>query len=134
MVGDKVSNLIIKLKNASKAKLATVSFPYTKFSQSILETLKKDGFVKDFSVKSKKGLKAFGTLEIEVAYEEDGSPKIQDVKRVSKLSKRVYVKAGDVKPLRSGYGLTVFSTPKGVMSDKEAKAEHVGGEELFRIW
>lgn len=134
MVVDKVSNLIIKLKNAGKARLSTVSFPYTKFSESILETLKKDGFVKDFTVKSKKAGKTFGHFEIEIAYEEDGAPKIQDVKRVSKLSKRVYVKATDVKPLRSGFGLTVFSTPKGVMSDKDAKAEHVGGEELFRIW
>lgn len=133
MVVDKVSNLINALKVAGKAKLKTVVFPYSKFAESIVKTLKKEGFVTDFSVSSVEG-KKMKNLEIHIGYEENGTPRISDAKRVSKLSRRSYKKAQDIKPFKNGYGLTVFSTPKGVLSDKDARKEKVGGEELFKVW
>ena len=130
MVGDRVSNLIIRLKNASLSDHKIVSFPYSKLNHSILEVLKKEKFITDFE-KEGKGLGK--KLIITLAYN-NKVPVISDLKRVSKQSRRVYLGYRDIKPVKSGYGISVISTPEGVMSDKEAKKKKLGGEELFKIW
>ncbi len=131
MVSDKVSNLIIKIKNAGKASQQTITFPYSKFVESILVVLEKEGYVKSFSKKGKKIGKSF---DIEIAYEEDGSPKVSDAKRVSKLSHRIYRGSDSMRSVKSGYGIQIVSTPKGVLSSVEARKEKVGGEVLFELW
>lgn len=118
------------LKNAGRAGLPTVSLPYSKLKNAIAECLKKEGYILDFSKKTKKG---FPVLEIELVYK-DSNPKISNVERISKLSRRVYFGAKDIKPVRNGFGLVVLSTPKGILSGKEARKEMVGGEALFKIW
>ena len=118
------------MKNASLAEKETVSFPYSKMKDAILECLKKEGYIKQFSKKIKKG---FPVLEAELLYA-DKKPKITEVERISKQSKRVYFKMKDIYPIRNGFGLLVLSTPKGILSGKEAKKEQVGGEALFKIW
>jgi small subunit ribosomal protein S8 len=128
---DSISNMIIKIKNASARGLTTVSFPLSKMTLSIAELLQKEGYLKDVT---KKGKKIQKTIEATLVYDEKKQPKVNDVKRVSKLSKRVYAGVADIKSVRSGYGLLVLTTPKGVMTDKQAKAEKVGGEVLFKIW
>lgn len=130
MVVDKVSNLIVDLKNASLEKKETVDIPYTKFSNAILELLEKEGYVESIEKKGK-GIKK--RLVVSLKYDND-VPKINDVRRVSKFSRRVYAGAKDVRPFKNGYGLRVLSTPKGVVSDKMARMEKVGGEVLFEIW
>lgn len=130
MVGDKVSNLIIGLKNAYNAKHMVFETPFTKLNASILEVLRKEGFVTDFEEKGKDIEK---TLVVSLKYE-NGKPAISDVSRTSKQSKRVYIGYKDIKPVKNGYGISVISTPKGVMSDKQAKDQKLGGEELFKIW
>ena len=131
MVVDPISNLINKLKNASLAGNATICVPHSKLIESIVVLLKTEGFVKDFA---KKGKKVVKTLDIELAYEEDGAPKITDVARVSKFSKRVYAGAKEIKPVRNGFGIQVITSPKGIISDKAARKENIGGEVLFKIW
>lgn len=131
MVNDSVSNLIIKIKNAGIAKQSVITFPYSKFVESILNILQKEGYIKSFV---KKGKKVIKSVDIELAYEENGTPKIQEAERISKLSKRIYKGADEIRPIRSGYGLLVLSTSKGVMSGYEAKKQKVGGEVLFRMW
>jgi small subunit ribosomal protein S8 len=128
---DSISNMIIKIKNASTRGLSTVSFPASKMTFAIAELLQKEGYLKDVA---KKGKKVAKTIEASLVYGENKQPKVTDVKRVSKLSKRVYAGVSDIKAVRSGYGLLVLTTPKGVMTDKQAKAEKVGGEVLFKIW
>jgi len=130
MVVDPVSNFLAKLKNASLAGKASISVPSSKFIESIAALLKQENFIKDFS---KKGKKVVKTLEVELMYEE-GKPRITDVERVSKFSRRVYQGAKDLKPVRNGYGIMVLTTPKGILSDKTARKEKVGGEALFKIW
>lgn len=130
MVGDKVSNLIIGIKNAYNAKHSTFVFPYSKVIVSILEVLRKEGFITDFEEKGKDLEKK---LEVSLKYE-NGAPAISDVKRISKQSRRIYLGYKDIKPIKNGYGISVISTPNGVMSDKEAKEKKLGGEELFRVW
>ena len=77
--------------------------------------------------------KGFPTLELGIVYV-DGSPKVTGVERVSKSSRRVYKGVKEIKPTRNGYGMTVYTTPKGILTDKQARKEMVGGEVLFKIW
>lgn len=127
---DQIANMIIMMKNGSTARKESVSFPYSNMKNAILECLKKEGFIKDFSKKVKKG---FPVLEVELIYTDKG-PRITEVERVSKQSKRVYFGIKDIHSVRKGTGLLVLSTPKGILGGLEAKKEQVGGEALFKIW
>lgn len=134
MVNDKISNLIVKLVNAGRAKKASITFPYSKLIESILVVLKKEGFIADFEVKSARKESSLKTLVISIAYDSQNDPTISDAQRVSKFSKRIYFGAKQVRGVRNGYGIMVLTTPKGVVSDKEARNLNVGGEALFKIW
>jgi len=127
---DSISNMIIMLKNASLAGKQTVTFPASKIKNAIAECLKKEGYLGQISKKIKKG---FPILEVELIYT-DKKPKISEVERISKQSRRVYFKMKDIHSIRNGSGLLVLSTPKGILSGKEARKEQVGGEALFRLW
>lgn len=116
MVGDKISNLIIALKNASSVSKDEVLVINTKLNFSIAEVLMKKGFIESLEV-DKKGHK----IKIALKYDESGNPAITDVKRVSKLSRRIYKNTKSINPVKNGYGISVISTPVGVMSDSEAR-------------
>lgn len=128
MVTDSVSNLIIRIKNASDAKKALVAVPHTKLVENIAHALKKTGYIS--SVQKNKDTHE---LELGIVYF-DGNPRINGVERISKSSRRIYMKAGDIRVFRSGFGNTFLSTPKGIMVDMDAKKLKVGGEVLFKIW
>lgn len=127
---DSISNMIIILKNASLAGKESVSFPYSNVKNAIAECLKKEKYVDQVSKKVKKG---FPVLEVELIYV-NKKPKITEVERISKQSRRIYFKMKDIHSVRNGSGLLVLSTPKGILSGKEARKEQVGGEALFKIW
>lgn len=129
-MNDPIADMIIRLKNASISKKESVVLPYSQLKLAILDVLLKEGFVKSFG---KKGKKVVKFIEVGLAYT-DGRPKITGVDRVSKTSKRIYQKAKDIRSVKSGYGALILSTPKGIMSDKTARKEKVGGEALFKIW
>lgn len=131
---DKIANLIIALKNASAVGKEKVFLPYSRMTVEIAELLKKEGYVKAVKVQAKDENPASKYVELVVAYDESGKPKVREVERVSKSSKRVYAGVSDIKPFRQGKGLRVMTTPKGILTDKEAKKEHVGGEVLFTIF
>ncbi|MSR71417.1 MAG: 30S ribosomal protein S8 [Candidatus Taylorbacteria bacterium] len=128
---DPISDLIIRIKNASEAGKASIVMPYSKFKEGVATILAKEGYIKSSASKGKKINKY---LEIEILYKEDKSPRINGVERVSKLSKRIYTKAKDLRPFHSGFGSIILSTPKGILTDKDAKKAKVGGEVLFKIW
>lgn len=134
MVNDKISNLIVKLVNAGRAKKTSVTFPYSKLIESILTVLKKEGFIADLEVKTARKESTLKTLSITLGYDAQNNPSISDAQRVSKFSKRIYFGAKQVRGVRNGYGIMVLTTPKGIVSDKEAKKLNVGGEALFKIW
>ena len=127
---DPIADMIIRIKNATDSRKESVVFPYSKLKVAILEILLKEGFIKSYGRKGKKFAKF---IEVVLIYE-DGIPKIQDVERVSKTSKRVYSKSKDIRKVKSGFGALILSTPKGIMTDKMAKEVNVGGEALFKIW
>ncbi len=131
MVNDRIANLINGLKTASIAKKESITIPSSKLTVSILELLKKEEFIADFSVKGDKIKKE---AVITLKYDENGLPAINDVRRVSRTSKRVYRNADSIKSVKSGYGTAVVTTPKGVISGSEARKSKVGGEVLFEIW
>ncbi len=130
MITDPVSDLIIQLKNAGEAGKDTVVFPYSKFRLAILETLHKEGYIKTIT---KKGKKVTKLLEVELLNVE-GQSKIKGVQQISKLSKRVYQGTTDIRQVKYGHGAVILSTPKGILSGKDARKEKVGGEVLFKIW
>jgi small subunit ribosomal protein S8 len=129
MVVDNISNLIISIKNASTAGKDYLNVPATKISNAILNVLKENNFIQDFSKKDKDSK----TIKVVLKYE-DGTPVITDVKRISKNSKRVYQSSKEIKNIKRGYGISVLSTPNGVLSGQQAREQKVGGEVLFEIW
>ena len=126
---DQIANMLIAIKNGGLVKKTTVTLPASKLKSAILELLKEEGYIKTYIVQE--GVKP--TVEVVLAYKKD-MPKIQGVTRISKQSKRVYTGVKDIKPFKYGHGITVLSTPKGILSDKQARKEQVGGELLFTIW
>lgn len=127
---DQIANMINMVKNGGLAGKESVTVPYSKVKDSIAECLVKAGYLASVSKKTKKG---FPVLELGVLYV-DGAPKINGIERVSKSSSRIYKGVKDIKPSRSGFGTTVLTTSKGILTDKDAKKEMVGGEVLFKVW
>jgi small subunit ribosomal protein S8 len=130
MVKDSISNLIVSLKNASDTGKDVVYAPHTKLIVSVLEVLKKKNYIDNFEIVGDEPKKQ---VKITVKYE-DGNPAVHGVKRVSKFSQRIYRGFKAIKPVKSGYGMMVLSTPDGILTDKEAVEKKVGGEALFMIW
>ena len=127
---DSIANMIIGIKNAGNAGKEFVVLPYSKLKEAIANVLLKEAYVKSVSKKTRLNNKI---LEVGILYEDD-VPKIQGVQRISKFSKRVYQKSGLLKPFKSGYGKVILSTNKGILTDRQAAKEKVGGEVLFKIW
>jgi small subunit ribosomal protein S8 len=128
---DQLANMINMIKNASLIGHESVTVPFSKLKFSVAECLVKEGYIKNITKKTKKG---FPIMELGLVYAEDGSPKVTGVDRISKSSCRVYKGVKDIKTTKNGYGLTVLSTPKGILTDREARREMVGGEVLFKLW
>lgn len=127
---DNIANMLVSIKNAGTAGKDFATVPFSAMKERIAATLFQYGYIASYAKKGKKSVK---TLEIGIAY--DGKePRVTDVARISKPSRRVYMKASEIKPVKNGYGLLVISTPKGVMAGGEAKKAQVGGEVLFKIW
>jgi small subunit ribosomal protein S8 len=127
---DSISDLIVRIKNAGDAGKDSLVLTHSKVNFAIASLLEKEGYIKSVS---KKGKKITKFMEVELL-RQDGEPRIRGVERVSKLSRRMYGKAKEIKTVKHGLGMLVLSTPKGILSDKEAKKENVGGELLFKVW
>lgn len=119
------------MKNSAMVSKQTVVVPFSKLKHAIAMCLKDNGYIADVSKKTEKN--NVSVLEIELAYN-GGVSRINDVKRMSKPSRRTYLGVQDIRPVKNGHGMVVLSTPKGILSDKQARKELVGGEALFMIW
>lgn len=129
---DPISDLLIRIRNAGAARKESVSIPYSNLKFAICTVLEKEGFVGQVS---KKGKAPNGAKSIEVTVLYDGeAPKIIGTKRISKPSRRMYEKATNLRPVKNGYGKSIISTPKGILTGNTARKEKVGGEVLFQIW
>lgn len=131
LITDPIGDFIIRLKNATAVRKASVAVPYSKLKFAIALTLKKAGYLGEVS---ETGSGVSKMLVVELVYGTDGLPKIQGVKRISKPGRRLYAKAREVFPVKYGKGLLILSTPQGIVTDREARQNRLGGETLFTIW
>jgi len=130
MVGDPIGDMLARIRNAAAVGHDNVRVPYSKFKHAVAKVLLKEGYV---SSVEKRGRKVVKTIEIGLAYN-NNVPKIKGTERVSKPSKRVYQATKNLRPVRHGFGTSILSTPKGILTGGDARKEHVGGEILFLIW
>lgn len=133
MVSDRVGDFIIRLQNAARIGKRDVSAPYSAHLVAIAGKLKELGFITDVDVQAKND-KVKKTFAVTLAYDERGHPKLRGVKRVSKPGRRLYAPYTAAHRVKGGTGARIISSPSGVISDREARKNHVGGEELFEIW
>ena len=130
-MNDPLSDMIARIKNAATRKRSKVSTPASKLRARVLDVLAGEGYIRGYSLVEKPG--TFPEFEIELKYF-DGEPVIAEIARVSKPGRRVYSSISDLKPIKNGLGISILSTPKGVMSDAAAREANVGGEVLCRVY
>ncbi len=129
-MNDLLSDMLTRIRNGQKARLARVSTPGSKLSANVLDVLKREGFIRGFE-RQENGAKV--SYDIELKYHE-GEPVIHEIKRVSKPGRRVYTSVSDLKPVNNGLGIAILSTSAGVLSDYEARQKNVAGEYLCSVF
>ncbi len=130
-ITDPIADLLTRVRNASSAKHDTVDIPASNMKKAIAKILVDEGYVKGMQVTEDNKQ---GTIKLTLKYGEDKTPAIQGLRRVSKPGLRVYASCEKMPKVLKGLGIAIVSTPKGVMTDKQARAENVGGEVLAFVW
>jgi small subunit ribosomal protein S8 len=130
-MSDPIADMLTRIRNAGKAKFNRVDIPGSRLKTEIAKILMEEGYIRNYKfVKDKKQ----GVLRIYLKYDDRQTSAIFGLERVSKPSRRVYVNRKDVKPVLNGMGIAILSTSRGVMTDKKARTQKVGGEILCNIW
>ena len=130
-MSDPISDMITRIRNGQRAQKSSVSTPASKMRGAILDVLQKEGYIRGYSEsKSAAGKPCF---EVELKYSE-GKPVIVEIQRISRPGRRVYSRVEDIPRIYSGLGISIISTPRGVLSDIEARKQNVGGEILCRVF
>ena len=127
---DPIADMLTRVRNSSMARQSEVDVPSSGIKKAIAEVLKSEGFINGYSV-IEGGAQA--TLRIELKYR-NSKPVIEGLKRVSRPSRRIYVPHDDIPKVMSGLGVNILSTPRGVISDRTARSQRVGGEIICAVW
>ena len=130
-LSDPLGDMLTRIRNGQRARMAAVDSPASKLRTNVLEVLKREGYIRGYSQQEVRP--GIAELRIELKYHE-GEPVIKEINRVSKPGRRVYTKIKELPRVYSGLGIAILSTPRGVMSDGEARAANVGGEVLCRVY
>ncbi|MBW2335211.1 MAG: 30S ribosomal protein S8 [Deltaproteobacteria bacterium] len=130
-ISDPIADMLTRIRNAAKAKFNSVDVPGSTVKIEVAKILKSEGFIRNYKF-LKDGKQ--GILRIYLKYGAGQSNVIYELKRVSKPSRRIYVRCKEIKPVYNGLGIAILSTSKGVMTDKKARQEKVGGEILCHVW
>lgn len=130
-ITDTIADLLTRIRNANSAKHTSVTIPASKLKAAICQILLDEGYIKNFEADYSDNKQ--GVLKVTLKYV-DGTPAIAGLRRVSKPGLRIYSNAEDMPKVMKGLGIAVISTSKGVMTDRQARKEHVGGEVLAYIW
>jgi small subunit ribosomal protein S8 len=128
---DPIGDMFTRIRNGQMRSLTSVNIPSSNFRRNILEILKIEGFIKDYYIEKSENNKI--NLKVNLKYYE-GNPVIKEIKRISKPGRRVYSRATSIPRVMNGLGLAIISTPKGVMSDTEARKNNIGGEIICRVF
>ena len=130
-MSDPLGDMLTRIRNGQYARKTVVSSPSSRFRTNVLEVLKREGYIRNYSsVDVRPGIKE---LQIELKYHE-GEPVISEIKRVSRPGRRVYYGIRDLPRVYNGLGIAILSTPRGVLSDNEARTARVGGEVLCHVF
>ena len=132
MLTDPIADMLTRIRNGALARKAVVDVPWSRHKEAIAKVLVDEGYLESAAGVVDPGAKR--TLRLGLRYDEHREPIINGVKRVSRPSLRVYVGAGEIPAIRRGLGVNVLSTPKGVLVDREARKQGVGGELLCTVW
>ncbi|MDY6837955.1 MAG: 30S ribosomal protein S8 [Thermodesulfobacteriota bacterium] len=130
-MSDPLADMLTRIRNANTAKHSKVDIPASRMKVSLAKIFKSEGYIRNYKLLKDQG---HGTLRIYVKYDESNQGVITGIKRVSKPGRRVYVKKKDIPFVLNGMGVAVLSTSKGILADREARKENVGGEHLCSIW
>lgn len=128
---DPIADMLTRIRNAGKAKLKSVDVPGSKLKIEIAKVMQEQGYIKNYKLieDDKQGI-----LRLYLKYDDKQIHAVYGLERVSKPSRRVYSKGQDIKPVLNGLGIAILSTSKGIMTDKQARSQNVGGEVLCKIW
>jgi small subunit ribosomal protein S8 len=130
-MSDPLGDMLTRIRNAQRARHASCLSPASKLRANVLDALKREGFIRGFAAEEVRP--GVAQLRIELKYNE-GEPVIKEITRVSKPGRRVYSKIEELPRVYAGLGISILSTPRGVLSDAEARAANVGGEVLCRVF
>ena len=128
---DPIGDMLTRIRNGQMRSLNKINVPFSNFRLKILEVLKKEGYIINFNISDDKN--KIKSILVDLKYYE-GQPVIKEIKRISKPGRRVYSRATSIPKVMNGLGLAILSTPKGVMSDTEARKNNVGGEIICRVF
>ena len=128
---DPIGDMFSRIRNGQMRSLDSIEIPSSNFRKNILEILKNEGYIKDYYIEKSENNKI--NLKINLKYYE-GDPVIKEIKRISKPGRRVYSRANSIPRVMNGLGLAILSTPKGVMSDTDARESNLGGEVICRVF
>lgn len=131
MMTDPIADMLTRIRNAVRVERPYVDMPISKVKRGLADVLKREGYIWDWQ--EVEAVPA-AQLRIELKYGPNGERVIQKIRRVSKPGRRIYSKARDLKPILNGLGISVISTSRGVVSDREARQRNLGGEVLCEIW
>ncbi|OPY11846.1 MAG: 30S ribosomal protein S8 [Syntrophus sp. PtaU1.Bin005] len=129
---DPIADMLTRIRNANRARFKSVEVLHSGINLNIVKVLKKAGYIGGYDIK--KNEKGFDVLNVYLKYPDSKTTIIQDIQRVSKPSRRIYVKRDKIPKVLNGYGVAIISTSKGVITDKEAREKNVGGEVLCKVW
>lgn len=128
---DPIADFLTRIRNAVMIGKKTVSAPYSKIKIAISKILKEKGYLNSFKVAEREGKKF---IYLSIRYDEEGRPFLEEIKRISKPGRRVYLGYRALKPLKKGYGFRIISTSRGIMTDEEARKRKLGGEVICEVF
>ena len=128
---DPIGDMFSRIRNGQMRLLASINVPASNFRLQILEVLKSEGYISNFFIEKKENNKK--NLKVDLKYYE-GNPVIKEIKRVSKPGRRIYSRADSIPKIQNGLGISIVSTPKGIMSDNNARLKNVGGEIICKVF
>lgn len=130
-MSDPLADLLTRIRNAGMVKHESVEMPLSKLKAGVAAILKREGFIEDFQVVKDQ---VQGVLRIEMKYDNRREPVINGLRRISKPGRRLYVKHDQIPKVMSGLGVSIISTSKGIITDREAREQRIGGELLCEVW
>jgi small subunit ribosomal protein S8 len=128
---DPIADLLTRIRNANQNQFNKLEIPSSRFKVEIVRVLKEEGYIKDYRVLKDQGR---AVIKVFLRYAGKGERIIKKIERVSRPSRRVYVSSDEIPKVKNGLGVAIISTPRGVMTDRQARKEGIGGEVLCTVW